>query len=111
MQFAELQIRFYAEQRCTTVNERIGGSHTHVSRLHIPNDLIFVAPVGQFYLSGIHIKSCVAVVVDIEIDLIAYFRVHVELDLLIEIEPVTYACPLRQGGVVGHISFQSCRYL
>lgn len=111
MQFAELQVRFYPEQCRATVDQRIGGGHTHIPRLDMPDDLILITPVGQLYLPGIHVESGIAVVVDIEVDLIAYFRIHIELYLLVEIEPVTYPCPLWQGRVVGHIPFQSGRNL
>src|SRR5690554_6215346 len=79
----------------------------------MPDDLVLIAPIRQVDLPRVHaeIEGRLAVVIDVEVDLLAHLGVHVHPDILSHVKGSAPPCPLRQGRVVGHVSFNPCRYL
>ena len=91
----KLQIGFNPKQRFAGVDQRVPGSHAHVSCFDIPNDIILIASVRQVNFSRIQIKRFLAIVINIEIYLIAHLRVQIHPDILSHLKRRASPCPLR----------------
>ena len=111
MKIAELQITLDSKKCSTTVNQRVGCCHTHISRFNILDYIIFISCVGKLYLLGIHVEACLTVIVNIKVNLLTNLCIHIDIDILIEIKDCSFASSLRQSGVVYYIPPETGGYL
>ena len=81
----EFQFRLDTEKLLRTSNQGAVQRETHITGFKQLYDFVFLAFVFQVELV-LEIEGGLGVLVDVEIDLIADFRHHVQLNLLVEIK-------------------------
>ena len=101
LEFAELQVGAYAEERCRPPDERAVGRHTHVARFEQLDYLVLLALILQLDLLGVKVKRRVGVVVEVHVNLVADLSVDVDVDFLVEVKAPVLARRLALRGVVG----------
>ena len=99
-QLAKLQVGFDSEKCSSSVDEGVFGSYAYVSGFDVFDDFVFMALIGQSDAFGVEIESGVGVVIESEIDFVAYFGVYVELYLAVEVKGVSPAGACGKHGVV-----------
>ena len=114
-QLTKLHIGTDTEKATGSLHERVVRGETHVTGLHEFDNLVFLALVFQFQVLGIKVKGGIGVVVQVHVYLVTHPTVHVQVDLLVEVEGCGLTVADRQRGVVDvlhrHSQLQLCRSL
>ena len=114
-QFTKLHISTDTKEAAGALHERVVRGETHVTGLNELDDLVFLALVFQFQVLGIEVEGSIGVVVQVHVHLVTHPTVHVQVDLLVEVEGCGLTVADRQRGVVDvlhrHSQLQFCRSL
>ena len=112
---AELHIRADTEEARSALHQRVVRGEGNVSCLHEFDDLIFLAVVFQLQVLRIEVEGGVGVVVQVHVHLVTHLAVHVQVDLLVEVEGCGLPVTDRQRGIVDAFEvdthLQLCRSL
>ena len=108
-------MRLNTEQRCTTRDERVAGSHRDIACLKVLHNIVLFAREGKFELRGIEVEGRLRVIIEVERHLRADGRLHVELYLFVEVEGPLVACTFGKCRIIDdvmlHAHRERCRAL
>ena len=100
LQLAKLHSGVNTEEARSTLHQRVVGREAHVASLHQLDDFVFLSIELQLQVLRVVGEGGVGVVVQIHVQLVAYFTVDVQVNLLVEVEAGGLSVTDRQAGVV-----------
>ena len=100
LELAKLHVGSYTEKTAGALDERGVAGKGYIARLNQLDNLIFLAIILQLHVLGIVVEGGIGVVIQVEVHLIAYLSIHVEIDLLIKVHHRGLAVADRQRRVV-----------
>ena len=99
-QLAELQSYLHAEQRLRAADKTAVQIHRNVTAFYRLDNIVLLAFVRKFQVLLVKTERRLGVVVQVEVQLVAYLAVDRRLDLLVKVEDVVVARTLCQRWVV-----------
>ena len=96
----KLHVGSDTKETAGTLYERVVRWERHITGLYQFDDLILLALIFQFEVLRVEVEGGVGVVVQVHVHLVAHPSVHVQVDLLVEVEGCSLAVAHGQRGVV-----------
>ena len=100
LQSAKLHIGADTEQAGGSLHQGVVRREGHITSLHKFEDLVLLAVVFQLQVLRVEVEGGIGVVVQVHVHLVTHLAVHVQVDLLVEIEGCCLTVSNRQRGVV-----------